>query len=86
MQFFTVYLILVNATALLLMHLDKEKAIKGKWRIPERVLLTVAVIGGSMGTLLGMYAFRHKTKHIKFTLCVPLLLFLHFGILFLFIK
>ena len=68
------YLILVNAIAFILMLADKIKAKKKKWRIPEATLLTVAAIGGSLGAIGGMYAFRHKTKHLKFTMGLPVIL------------
>ena len=53
---------------------DKYKARKKLWRIPEATLLTVAAIGGSVGSLIGMYTVRHKTKHLKFTLGIPVIL------------
>lgn len=53
---------------------DKEKARRGRWRIPEATLMGVAALGGSIGSLAGMYAVRHKTRHRKFTLGIPLLL------------
>ena len=68
------YLIIINALGLLLMLIDKQRARKQAWRIPERILMTVAAIGGSLGTLIGMHLFRHKTKHLKFTLGVPAIL------------
>ena len=55
------------------MLIDKHKAKKNLWRIPERVLLLVAACGGSLGSLLGMYGFHHKTKHMKFQILLPLL-------------
>ncbi len=67
------YLLLVNALSFSLMLIDKRKAIKNRWRIPEKVLLGSAVAGGSLGCLLGMYAARHKTKHLKFSLGVPVI-------------
>ena len=70
------YLIVINAIGCLIMLADKRKAIKKVWRIPEATLMGVAAIGGSLGCLIGMYTFRHKTKHLKFTLGVPLLLIL----------
>ena len=70
----TIYLILVNAIAFLLMLIDKQKAKKKKWRIPEATLMGSAAIGGSIGALAGMYTFRHKTKHPKFTIGVPVIL------------
>ena len=68
------YLIIVNAAAFLLMLADKLKAKRGAWRIPEATLMGIAAIGGSVGSLAGMYLFRHKTKHIKFTLGIPVIL------------
>ena len=56
------------------MLIDKYKAKKKLWRIPEATLLTIAVLGGSIGSLIGMYTFRHKTKHLKFTLGIPAIL------------
>ena len=69
-----VYLLIVNAIGFILMLVDKIKAKKNLWRIPEATLFLVAVIGGSIGSILGMYTFRHKTKHIKFIVGMPLIL------------
>ena len=68
------YLLIVNAVAFLLMLVDKQKARKKLWRIPESTLLLSAAMGGSIGALAGMYTYRHKTKHMKFTLGVPAIL------------
>ena len=68
------YLIIVNAAAFLLMLADKQKARRGAWRIPESTLMAIAAIGGSIGALAGMYTFRHKTRHLKFVLGIPLIL------------
>ena len=68
------YLLIVNAVSFLLMLVDKRKAQKNLWRIPESTLLLSAAIGGSLGALAGMYKFRHKTRHLKFTLGVPAIL------------
>lgn len=56
---------------------DKRCAIKGKWRVPESVLIGLAFLAGSAGAYLGMSVFRHKTKHTKFTVLVPLFLLVH---------
>lgn len=56
------------------MRADKLKARRGAWRIPESTLMGVAAIGGSVGALIGMYRFRHKTRHVKFILGIPLIL------------
>ena len=74
MEFILLYLVLINAAGLLVMLADKRRAIKKLWRIPESTLMTVAAIGGSIGALFGMYLVRHKTKHPKFTLGIPLIL------------
>ena len=68
------YLLLINAVAFVLMLADKQKARKKKWRIPESTRIASAVIGGSLGALAGMYIFRHKTKHPKFTIGIPVIL------------
>ena len=69
-----IYLILVNAAGFLLMLADKLKARKNRWRIPERSLMLTAALGGSLGVLAGMYTVRHKTRHSKFTIGVPVIL------------
>jgi uncharacterized membrane protein YsdA (DUF1294 family) len=74
MKYLLIYLLIINAAGFLLMLADKFKARKKLWRIPEATLMTVAALGGSIGSLLGMYTFRHKTKHIKFTLGIPVIL------------
>ncbi len=73
-------LLLVNLLAFALYGIDKLKAKKGAWRIPESTLLLVAFLGGSLGALLGMELFRHKTKHAKFKILVPLFLVLHIAL------
>ena len=81
-----IYLILVNAVAFFLMLADKQKAKKKQWRIPEATLMSSALIGGSIGALAGMYTFRHKTKHPKFTVGIPLILAVQVGIAVLVVK
>ena len=73
-QWILLYLLIINAAGFLLMLTDKYKAKKGLWRVPEATLMTTAALGGSIGALAGMYLVRHKTKHIKFTLGIPLIL------------
>lgn len=70
---FTVYLLIINGTAFAVMGMDKWKARRGKWRIPEKTLFMLAFLGGSVGSLAGMYGFRHKTKHRKFTVGMPVI-------------
>lgn len=76
MKYFLIYLLIVNAAGFLLMLVDKYKARKKLWRIPEATLFTAAALGGSIGCLMGMYAVRHKTRHLHFTLGIPLILVL----------
>lgn len=65
------YLISINILTFIVFGIDKWKAAHSKWRIPEATLLTLAVIGGSIGALLGMKTWHHKTKHLKFIYGVP---------------
>src|SRR5690606_15758329 len=68
MKFVFIYLIIINYVAFSLYHLDKQRAIKGKPRISEKNLLTVAAFGGTLGAWLGMTKYRHKTKKLSFKL------------------
>lgn len=68
------YLLIINAVGFILMLVDKFKARNNLWRIPEATLIGVALIGGSIGSLLGMYTVRHKTRHTLFTVGIPLIL------------
>ena len=70
------YLLIINAVGFVLMLADKHKARRGRWRIPEATLMGVAMIGGSIGSIAGMYLVRHKTKHLKFSLGLPVILIL----------
>lgn len=72
MQILNHYILLINVVAFCLYGIDKRKAVKNQWRIPETTLLAVAFCGGSFGAWLGMQTFRHKTKHWKFKVLVPL--------------
>lgn len=80
------YLLIVNAVSFLLMLVDKQKARGKLWRIPESTLLLTAAIGGSIGCLAGMYQFRHKTRHLKFTLGVPAILVAQIAAVFLLVR
>lgn len=86
MKLFYIYLILINAVGYLIMLIDKRKAKKKAWRVPEATLMGIAAIGGSLGSLIGMYQFRHKTKHKKFTIGIPLILAVHVVIFFLLLR
>lgn len=75
------YLLLLNGIAFVLFGIDKLKARKGRWRIPERSLLVVALLGGSIGAWLGIKVWHHKNLHKKFSIGVPLIICLQIGLL-----
>lgn len=56
------------------MYIDKKQAANGKWRTPEAKLFAIAALFGSFGIWIGMYLFRHKTKHLKFIILIPAIL------------
>lgn len=68
------YLLIINAVGFLIMLADKKKAQKHLWRIPERTLMAVALLGGSVGCLAGMKVFHHKTRKPKFSIGIPVIL------------
>ena len=74
MKYILIYLIIINAVSFLIMLVDKIKAKKHRRRISEMVLLGIAAAGGALGTIVSMEIFRHKTKHLKFTIGVPMIL------------
>ncbi len=75
-DFFAFYLLVLNLAGFLSMEFDKRKAIKHQRRIPEKVLFLFAILGGSIGSILGMQIFRHKTKHWYFVIGMPVILIL----------
>lgn len=77
------YLILINAATLLLMRQDKQNAVRKGPRVPEIILIATAMLGGSLGAVIGMFAFHHKTKKTLFSIGLPLILFVQMGILLL---
>ena len=81
---FYCWLIVVNIITFVVYGIDKWKAMKGRWRISEFTLLLLAVIGGSIGALLGMRVWHHKTKHLKFKYGVPIILLAQLALLYFF--
>lgn len=71
-----IYLVIINCIGFYMMWSDKRRAKWGKWRIPENTLFFVTALGGGIGTIAGMYTFRHKTKKLKFTIGLPTILIL----------
>lgn len=86
MMYFKLYLLIINLYGFFIMYYDKKKAINKKWRISEATLFTIALAFGSLGILGGMYVFRHKTKHKRFTILIPIILIIQVYILIRFIK
>lgn len=83
-----IYLISINIIGFFIMWLDKQKARKGSWRIPEKTLFIITAIGGGIGTTTGMYVFRHKTKKLNFVIGFPFITILEIilGIYYLITK
>ncbi len=86
MQGIVSYLICMNLVGLCMMGVDKARAKKHAWRIPERRLLLCSLLGGSLGTWAGMYLFRHKTRHWYFVIGMPLIFFLQTAAIFYLIR
>jgi len=70
-KYLIVYLVIINLVGFLAMVIDKRRARKGEWRIKEGSLFMITLLGGGIGTIAGMYGFRHKTKKLKFTVGLP---------------
>lgn len=80
------YLLVINVAGIVICGVDKRRAIRHQWRIPEKKIFLIAVLGGSLGILVGMYGFRHKTKHGKFIIGIPMILLCQILLLILFIR
>jgi len=76
------YVLIINLIGFLAMGIDKFKAKNNFWRTKEKTLFTIAAIGGSIGSIIGMYVFRHKTKHNSFVFGMPIILAIQIGIVY----
>lgn len=81
-----IYLILINVISFLCFLIDKRRAKKGHYRISESFLFTISLMGGGLGSLLGMKVFHHKTKKNKFRFGIPLIFILNIGLIYFIIK
>ena len=79
-----IYLLIINIIGFYMMWSDKRRAKWGKWRIPEQTLFVVTALGGGIGTIAGMYTFRHKTKKWKFTIGLPVILIIEIILVIIF--
>ena len=87
MKYLVIYLCIINVLSFLFMLVDKRKAIKNAWRIPERTLLSLCALGGLLGGLLAMKLVRHETKHLRFSIGIPVMLVIHiFALIYLYIR
>lgn len=78
---FECYYFIMSVIGFALMGIDKKKAVRHAWRIPEKTLFLIALLGGCLGVWAGMYVFRHKTRHLSFVIGVPVILLIHAGII-----
>lgn len=70
-QNIVLYFVIINIIGFLIMFIDKQKAKRGAWRIPEKTIFIITALGGGIGTIAGMYAFRHKTQKLQFVIGLP---------------
>lgn len=75
-----IYLIIINIAGLSVMGIDKRRAVRHAWRVPEKTIFLISLLGGSLGAWSGMYLFRHKTRHWYFVMGLPLILILQIAV------
>lgn len=83
-EWFVTYLVILNLCGFLSMYIDKKRAVKHQWRISEKTLFLIALLGGSVGSIFGMKMFRHKTKHWYFTTGMPAIMIVQLALLYRF--
>ena len=81
-----IIIVIINIVTFIIYGIDKYKAKKGKWRIPENSLIGLAIIGGSIGAYLGMRVWHHKTMHLRFKYGIPLIIVIQLIIAYMFVK
>ena len=85
MEYLYYYLLAINLYGIFVMYSDKKKSKKRQWRTPESTIFTIALAFGALGVFIGMRLFRHKTKHKKFVIGIPLILLAELFIFFMYI-
>jgi uncharacterized membrane protein YsdA (DUF1294 family) len=86
LESFSIIIVIINIVTFIIYGIDKYKAKKGKWRIPENSLIGLAIIGGSIGAYLGMRVWHHKTMHLKFKYGIPLIIVIQLIAAYMFVK
>ena len=86
LESFSIIIVIINIVTFIIYGIDKYKAKKGKWRIPENSLIGLAIIGGSIGAYLGMRVWHHKTMHLKFKYGIPLIIIIQLIAAYMFVK
>lgn len=81
-----IYILVINIIGFLTMLIDKKKAMNNSWRISEKTIFILTLIGGGIGTIAGMYMFRHKTKKLRFTIGLPTILISEIILIILYLK
>ena len=80
-ELIAIYILIMNIMGFASMGIDKRRAVKRAWRIPEATLFTIAIFGGSIGSTIGMFFFHHKTRHWYFAYGMPIILIIHIGLI-----
>lgn len=75
--YFIIYILIINLIGFITMYIDKNKAKKGSYRISEKAIFIIALLLGAIGVYIGMYKFRHKTKHMSFTVGIPIIILIN---------
>ena len=83
MKVFLIYVIIINIIAFAAMGYDKRKAKRHQWRVSENTLMLLALLMGAAGSFAGMYTFRHKTKHMKFVIGVPVCFLINVAVMYM---
>lgn len=86
LRFMPLWLLTINIITFFVYRSDKRRAIRKRWRIPERTLMFLAIIGGGIGALAAMFIFHHKTRHSRFLIGVPVIILIHFCLYCLYLK
>lgn len=82
----SIIIVIINIVTFIIYGIDKYKAKKGQWRIPENSLIGLAIIGGSIGAYLGMRVWHHKTMHLKFKYGIPLIIIIQLIAAYMFVR